>query len=207
MLGELGICFSKLRDEVEKKMRDADTKNSSVADANGLVENFMNDPLLKDAPSSKDMPDVSLVAREAEVGIWIAWAAGRDIAYWKKATAAMGTGNPPWWGNRRGVYAGDDYYEDVRQFAPVLNRLMIISYDAFRAGSMTVDVYGGPHGKDGPTRILNIPALARAGYAIPSLSGANLFLRRVNDVVKFPQQVLPQLDQNPPIYQGKLSRH
>jgi hypothetical protein len=152
----------------------------------------MDNPLLKNTPDSKDMPSLDLVAREAEVGIWIAWAAGRDLDYWKKAVASLTTGGP---------FSAADYYDDAVQFEPVVNRLSIISYAAHRAGTMVGRVYGPPPGHNlAPKTLINIPGLAEAGYVLPSLSGANLFLRRVKDVVQFPQRVLPQLDQTSPVY-------
>jgi len=190
MFGELGICFSDLRDEVEADMRKVDQTNSS-ADATKAVNSYMDNPLLKNCPMSKNMPNVDLVAREAEVGIWIAWAAGRDIDYWKKAVAGLTIG----------TFSAADYYDDAVQFEPVVNRLSIISQPAYEAGTMVGRVYGPPPGHNLlPKTLINIPGLAEAGHVIPSLSGANLFLRRVKDVVKLPQHVLPQLDQTSPVY-------
>ena len=51
-----------------------------------------------------------------------------------------------------------------------------------------------------PTRVINIPGLERAGYKVHILSGADVFLQRVSEVVKHPQKVLPQLDQKRPVY-------
>jgi hypothetical protein len=51
-----------------------------------------------------------------------------------------------------------------------------------------------------PERVINIPSLAGAGYKVNILSGADVFLRRVSEVVRFPQKVLPELAQKPPVY-------
>ena len=51
-------------------------------------------------------------------------------------------------------------------------------------------------------RVINIPGLERAGFKVHILSGADVFLQRVSEVVQFPQKVLPQLDQKAPVYKA-----
>jgi hypothetical protein len=72
MLGEIGLCFSSLRGAIETEVKLADDGVRSVADANKVVEMLMHDPLLEGSPNDVDMPDESLVSREAELGMWIA---------------------------------------------------------------------------------------------------------------------------------------
>lgn len=148
----------------------------------------MLDPLLKDSPSASNMPDPPLVAREAELGMWIAWAAARDLTYWNKAVATMA----------KGVNPNNDYVDDARQFEPLLDRLSDLGPDALFAGSMPVRIFYRTART--PERLINIPSLAGAGYKVHILSGADVFLQRVSEVVKFPQKVLPELAQKPPVY-------
>jgi hypothetical protein len=52
--------------------------------------------------------------------------------------------------------------------------------------------------------LINIPALAqRAGNSVHILSGADVYMRRVAEVVSSPQKVLPELAQKPPVYKEK----
>jgi hypothetical protein len=191
MLGEIGLCFSHLRGAIETTEKAADDFGFSVDDANELVDDLLLDPLFKNSPSDDNMPDASLVAREAEVGMWIAWAAARDLTYWNRAVAIMAN---------RVVAASTnmDYLEDARQFQPALDRLKALGLDALMAGSISVRViYKAARP---PERVINIPSLAGAGYKVNILSGADVFLRRVSEVVRFPQKVLPELAQKPPVY-------
>jgi hypothetical protein len=193
MLGEIGLCFSDLRSETETQMKLADDAVISVDDANEMVRVLMLDPLLKDSPSSKDMPDATLVAREAELGMWIAWAGTRDLRYWNRAIASIS----------RGVSStDDDYFQDAKQFEPIVDRLRILGPDALTAGSMGVRVHAKAQFAPGNwwPRVVNIPALTQSGYKVNILSGADVFLRKVSEVVKFPQKVLPELDQKRPVY-------
>ena len=189
MLGEIGLCFSHLRGAVETQMKAADAGQCSVDHAGELVEEFMDHSLLKDSPSDENMPDESLVAREAEMGMWIAWAGDRDLTYWNKAVIHMAKGVQP---------SGDNYFEDAQQFQPAVARLRALGPDALTAGSMPVKLF--TRGMPPPTRVINIPGLERAGYKVHILSGADVFMQRVSEVVKHPQKVLPQLDQKRPIY-------
>jgi hypothetical protein len=94
--------------------------------------------------------------------------------------------------------SGNDYYEDAKQFEPVVLRLRALGPDALQAGAMGVREF--TRTPRPPRQVVNIPALERAGYKVHIHSGADVFLQRVSEVVKFPQKVLPQLNQNQPIY-------
>jgi hypothetical protein len=195
MLGEIGLCFSHLRADIETEMKLADAGQFSVGDANKLVEISMHDPLLKDSPSDDDMPDESLVAHEAEMGMWIAWAAARDLTYWNRAIASISYGVQP---------SGNKYYEDATQFQPAVDRLRALGSDALSVGSMHVRMFTRTPNQYPGLRVINIPALAqRAGYSVHILSGADVYLHRVAEVVSFPQKVLPELAQKPPVYKEK----
>jgi hypothetical protein len=99
----------------------------------------------------------------------------------------------------RGVQpSGNDYFEDAQQFQPALNRLRDLGPDALFAGSMSVRVFY--RSARPPERVINIPSLAGAGSKVHILSGADVFLRRVSEVVRSPQKVLPELAQKPPVY-------
>jgi hypothetical protein len=192
MHGELGKCFSDLRKAVQEDTKDADGGEFSLEGAKQQVEKYMSTPLLKYSPTSDDLPDETVVARDAELGMWIAWAGCRDIDYWNKAIADWTGGFGGW------VQPGNEYLEDAEKFQPVVDRLRILGSDALSAGTIPVKVVNK---SIRPARIvINIPKLAGAGYTTLSRSGDNLFLQRVSEVVKFPKNVLPQLDQNRPIY-------
>ncbi len=83
MQGEIGLCFSALRGAVEEWMKKVDN-DPRASTPSAVINEFMQKPLLKDAPKDEDMPDETKVAREAELGMWIAWAQVRDIDYWKE---------------------------------------------------------------------------------------------------------------------------
>jgi hypothetical protein len=195
MLGEIGLCFSHLRADIETEMKLADAGQFSVDDANKLVEITMHDPLLADSPTDDAMPDEVILAREAEMGMWIAWANDRDLTYWNKAIDHIAKGVQP---------SGDDYYEDAAQFQPAVDRMRALGSDALNVGSMHVKLFTRTPNQYPNVRVLNIPALAqKAAYSVHILSGADVYMRRVAEVVSFPQKVLPELAQKAPVYKEK----
>ena len=163
----------------------------SLGDANAMVRALLLDPLLKDSPTAGNMPDEALVAREAELGMWIVWAAARDLTYWNRAVAIMANGINL-------ASTNNQYLDDARQFQPLLDRLKDLGHDALMAGSISVRLIDRTPRP--PERLIDIPSLARAGNKVHILSGADVFLRRVSEVVRSPQKVLPELAQKPPVY-------
>ena len=127
------------------------------------IEISMHDPPLKDYPLD-DMPDASLVAREAELGMWIAWAAAGDLTYWNRAIAVIAKGVQP---------TGNEYYEDATQFQPAVDRLRALGPDALTAGSMHVRMFTRTPNQYPGLRVINIPDLAQMwvtrSYPFPRL--------------------------------------
>jgi hypothetical protein len=198
MLGELGICFSLLRAEVEEWMQDTDAVvndptpvNVAVARGYGTIKDFLETPLLKDYPKG-EMPDQNKIAREAELGMWIAWANVRDIDYWKNRVDTVSTTSSP---RRKWGIAIDE----LRKLQPVANRLAALG--ATSLGTKTVDrpmLVGNIK-----ETIVDIPRLRIAGSLLSVVPGSAMFLGKVADVVKNPQAVLAGLEGLPPRQKGK----
>jgi hypothetical protein len=100
--------------------------------------------------------------------------------------------------------SGNDYFEDAKQFQPVVDRLRALGPDALTAGSMGVREF--TRTARPPTRVINIPGLERAGYKVAIVSGADVFLQRVAEVVKFPPEGVAPTRPEASDLQGKLSR-
>jgi hypothetical protein len=119
----------------------------------------------------------------------------RDLTYWNRAITSISYGVQP---------SGNEYYEDATQFQPAVDRLRALGPDALTAGSMHVRMFTRTPNQYPGLRVINIPELAQhVGYKVHILSGADVFLRRVTEVVSFPQKVLPELAQKPPVYKEK----
>ena len=182
MLGEIGICFSALRDELEAWMKSVDEDTWPANPSDG-INKFLQAPIIKDYPRTKDMPNEKKLAREAEIGMWIAWANVRDIDYWK---TRIDTVSDKWAGRRtKGLHM-----DDLRKLQPVVDRLRTL--EAAALGTRTVEkpmVVGSMK-----ETFLDI---TRLRLPVP---GGGDFLAKVADVVKIPRKVLPELAQLPPSY-------
>ena len=170
--GEVGMFFSTLRDEVENQMRwqDSPVRDSNFstgkADSNqvrGWGERFLQIPILRDYPRTADMPNETVVERQAEIGMWIAWANVRAIDYWTKAIKAVSDGVQ---GN-----AEYKYLVDFQSLFPVQRRLMKLGVDK----QVTFDTRYGSKS----WTIMDINKLRSLGH---HLGGP--FFSKVADVVK-----------------------
>ena len=87
MQGEIGLCFSALRNEVENLVKQLyEDPWVGVANPNSIIDKVLQAPIIKDTPTHNDMPDEKKIYRQAELGMWIAWANVRDIDYWETRT-------------------------------------------------------------------------------------------------------------------------
>jgi hypothetical protein len=178
LFGEVGLCCGALRDEVQERMKLVDNASFPLGWEDDVMK-LMDVPLLKDIPSRSDMPDPAKVEREAELGMWIAWANVRDIDYWK--TRIDTVANEDAGRRKKGIYM-----DELRKLQPVVDRLKDLG--ALPLGTRTVNkpmVVGSQK-----ETFLDIPKLRIAG----SGPGGSVFLGKVADVVKNPRTVLPQLE-------------
>ena len=100
MLGELGLFFTKLREDLKGFMQEAGYAENRIGTITELsyrakIEDFKPSfeehigkirklPIIANRPTSDDMPVPDRVARSAEIAMWIGWANVRDIAYWQR---------------------------------------------------------------------------------------------------------------------------
>jgi len=158
------------------------------------MKQFKDSPLIRDVP--KKMPDEKMVAREAELGMWIAWASVRDIDYWKTRYDAFRDGVDA---NRTEGY----YMIELRRMQPIIDRLHHLG--AINLGTTVVRknlMIGSSE-----ERILDINKLRTAGPLMSILPGGGIFFSKVAEVVKEPHRVLPELITLPPIYKRVAGPH
>jgi hypothetical protein len=194
MKGEIGEFFSIIRDKVEYEVKWADDPLKPLASGMSELgwgewrrEIFMAMPIIKDYPRTKDMPDIKEAARQAELGMWIAWANIRDIDYWKTRMDALSDGLELGH-SKEGLYA-----QEARQLSSILDRLAALG-ESHRASLTFTKGMGGRLRET----VLNIPKLAQLGKQI----GGNFF-GKIDEMIISPmiaRTKLPSLIQLPPIY-------
>jgi hypothetical protein len=93
--GEIGTFFSQLRAWLNMELQDIDTDDKKKARNNTehIISTYSSVPIVQDYPEEKHMPDPEKVAKETELGIWVAWANVRDYDYWKERLANASTGS------------------------------------------------------------------------------------------------------------------
>ena len=190
MHGEIGLCFSDLRASVEAWMSAADS-DPRYSNPTPGIKKFVQTPLLRDAP--KDMPDEKKIAREAELGMWIAWAHVRDIDYWKERVDAV-TNNEG--RHYREAYT-DKYMKEFQLLQPIVDRLKSLGVPALGTSTAKPGLFAGPSRAE---TVLDINKLRTAGAYLAVLPEGAHFFGRVGEVVKDPQKVLPQMSDVRPIY-------
>jgi hypothetical protein len=195
MKDEIGTCFSIIRDKLEDTVKLADDPSKPLPpgmDELGwgkrVREIFSAIPIIKDYPRTNNLPNVKEAERQAELGMWIAWANIRDISYWNTRMDALSDGLE--WGHRKeGLYA-----QEARQLSSVLDRLAILG-EGPRA-SLTFTKGMGGRLKE---TILNIPKLAMLGKHL-----GGTFFGKIDELVRNPlfarAATLPNLTLLPPIY-------
>jgi hypothetical protein len=92
---ELDLCFQELRDLVDVFYREANRHNWPTSVGELMYRALAAVPLVRDRPEVSDMPKQHDVAREAELGMWIAWATAQDSEYWNKRMRAVIDGVHP----------------------------------------------------------------------------------------------------------------
>jgi hypothetical protein len=196
---ELGLCFSRIRDRVLEYKDHANNNNLSARDGEIMLDHFRRGDLLKNKPSTDDMPVKWEVHREAEIGMWIAWSHVFDIAYWKihAKDATDGIVVP---GVNVPTYS-------LKEYDPIFERLnilgvghlvsMYVEATNYQTSPASLgDVFRIPRSipaADRPEKVLNIPLLRQLGYSLDTP-----FLSRVADIVKDRGKVLPQMAKLPP---------
>lgn len=179
MTYEIGLCFAALRYEVNEIKTWADDNQQPVGVGVLIRDGFKAQPLLKDQPTILDMPYKEDVARDAETGMWIAWANVRDIEYW----------------NRRMKYAGFSLssLRELQELNPIVNRLKRLGWAPF--ATRLVQHGSSVDNKYTLSTVLDIQGLKLLG----SLLGG-VFFGRVAAAVTFPDRVLPQMYSLKPVY-------
>jgi hypothetical protein len=112
----IGLLFSMIRDVLKTGARITDEGNMPTSYGELARDYVLEMPLIAKAPGTNDFPDPKAVARQAELGMWIAWAHKRDIGYWTTRVKAVTDGS-----YTRGV---DEYYRsELLELAPIADRL------------------------------------------------------------------------------------
>lgn len=189
MTYEIGICFSNVRDYVRQFKTWADEKKLSASAGETMFRLFRSQPLISDQPTTGDMPDIPQRQREAEIGMWIAWANALDLKWWY-FYADRGTDGKPdidMWGHIRSA---------LSQYDPVLSQL-----NKLLVGNI-VTIYSDPYysypyrsGSMKKKAVLNVPILRVLGEV---LGGG--FHSKVAEIVRNPKKALPEMASLPPIY-------
>jgi hypothetical protein len=199
MKGQIGECFSIIRDEVENEVIEADKQGAPRNYGIYMRQKLVAMPLVGDHPKSKDLPDVATAARQAELGMWIAWANVRDIDYWNRAIKSIENyGKSKWLGP-----SGKDmsYLSDAERLSSIVSRLYTLGEHSrvviphpqkphWREVKYGTPVYKSP--------LLHIPKLAMLGKQL-----GGTFYSKLDDVVRSPVNArgeLSKLLSLPPIY-------
>jgi hypothetical protein len=196
MLGEIGMCFSVLRDKVEAWMRGVDD-TPRPHDPSMDITKFMQTPLLKLAPNSAEMPNPEKVAWQAELDMWLAWAVVRDADYWKTRISAVTDGLASRLFQSTQHDLDRIYMDELKMLQPIADRLDALG--AAKFVMMTVN-WRDHQGRPIKETVLNINLLRIIGHLVTMFPRKDPFLGKVADVVKNPQKVLPALKDLPPIY-------
>jgi hypothetical protein len=85
----IGLLFSMIRDVLKTGAKMTDEGNMPVSYGELARDYVLEMPLIAKAPGTNDFPAPEEVARQAELGMWIAWAHKRDIGYWTKRVKAV----------------------------------------------------------------------------------------------------------------------
>lgn len=193
MTYEIGICFSRVRDAVNDYMNNADEKKLPASEGEKMLRQFRAKPLIADHPKTDNMPDVAEVQRQAEIGMWIAWANARNLKWWYSSADRATDGNPDYgWGLDQAA---------LSEYDPVLSRLKIqgVAHIVTIHADPVIGFYGGMRKKK---QVLNLPILRVLGEV---LGGG--FHSKVADIVKDSRKALPEMASLPPIYKQALSRN
>lgn len=198
---ELGLCFSLIRDGVKEFKRFADNEKLSAQLGEMMLGRFRQCELLRDQPSTADMPDKRAVHREAEIAMWIAWSNVFNIAYWKVQEQDASDGIV--------IPGANTPTLSLKEYDPILARLndlevghLVSMYvePAFYRGGGPGTIADLPYPRripalHRPERVLSIPQLRVLG---PSLKTP--FLSRVDAIIANPKKTLSEMAKLPPIY-------
>jgi hypothetical protein len=191
MKAEIGRCFSALRAHVSRTVRGLDDEEdpwAGTASPYSIIDTFLQTPLLRDTPEKDDMPDQEKVRRQAELGMWLAWAHVRDIDYWGKRFKAV---------QKMDSIHSLSALRELLMLQPVLDRLIDLRVARLVAEYVKV---GGPGHRGQVAYLLDMNKLRLAGVLMNEIPGGELFLGKVADVVKDPLKVLSALGAVRPIY-------
>lgn len=180
MKTELGLCFSALRDQVDKWKRQAIQDGSPHLFGVMIYNLLTSSVLLKDQPKTEHMPEKDRVEREAELMMWIAWANSRDIDYWNHRIKTVT--------NRRRDYNDAGYIAELAGLNPIQNRMRALKADHY----VMTDISDGTWQAGS---VLNMNSLRLLGTRL----GGPIF-KRVADVIKAPHMELVKMTVQPPIY-------
>ncbi|GEM_PF-7069137 len=188
MKGELGECFSIIRGEVEKEVKEAEQKGALHHYGEWKRKQFLAIPIVADYPRTNDIPDVDKAALQAELGMWIAWANVRDIDYWNRAKKAVETASS-FGMSMRDYQKGIEYIGGYMTLEPIRERLSVLGINS----RVTI-----PFRTVISKQSLHIPMLAKLGKQL-----GGTFYNKLEDVVRSPlgaRGELSKLISLPPIY-------
>lgn len=184
---QIGMYFSTLIEQIEQDMKLADTdfSNEGVPKQMGELKRdlWALAPGVNDNPTSNDMPDINEASRQAEIGMWVAWANTafnyqnelKQMMYYK-------------YERKPDHITRDDVRILIKKFVRVKDRLEELGVGYFTTDTVVNSKYS----------ILSIPRLANLGEHL-----GGIFFGNISKITNSPQQArntLTSLISVKPIY-------
>jgi hypothetical protein len=167
---EIGICASVLKENVRRFQMLADAGMLQPGAALEFYKSNMAGSFLDDQPDSKQIAAAASegARKQAEVAMWIAWAAARNMEYWKIRLKGI-----------EYVDRGIDYndFREVKKYDPVFDRLHDCGVGHKVGMSYTVSREWGHLTRGLNGQVLSIPKLKHLGKTFE-----NRFLRKVDNI-------------------------
>lgn len=168
---EVDVCVSELKEYIKRFQMAADKFRWGVGSARAFQDLVMDEDFMKKQPNTDEIRKAAGKEKQdqAETGMWVAWAKGRKIHYWKERLLGV-----------RELDRGAEYndYIELRKFDPIIERLKALKVDHLTTMAFTVTDPAFKHLVRQKAPLLNIPALAKLG----SITG-DPFLKRIDSVV------------------------
>ena len=168
---EIDLCVSHLKEYVKRFQITADNFQWDGGAARAFAEMMIAEEFIQKQPGKNEIEAAARREKQnlAELGMWIAWAKGRNFDYWKIRLNAV-----------REIDRGADYidYQELRNLDPIVERLEELKVANLTTTPFKVTDSAFTRLVRDREPVLNIPALAGLGSVL-----GDPFLRRVNTIV------------------------
>lgn len=156
---EIDLCVSQLKEYVKRFQIAADHFQWGTDAANAFTEMMIAEDFIQKQPGEKEIAAAAGEEKRklAELGMWIAWAKGRKIEYWRTRLLAV-----------REIDRGADYndYIELRRLDPIIERLKILKVDNLATMPFKVTDRAFTHLVKKRDPVLNVLALAGIGSTL-----------------------------------------